>query len=350
MRCKMCDIWANPTQAAEEFEPELLRKLPRLNLVNLTGGEPTVRTDLDKIIEILYTKTDRIVVSTSGFLEDRILELAKQFPKLGFRISLEGLSQKNDERRGRPGGFDRGLRTLLRLRAMGTRDVGFGMTVSNHNSADVIHLHELARQLNFEFATATFHNSFYFHKDDNRITNVDEISSNFEELANRLISERHPKAWFRALFNLGLINYAKGRPRMLPCEAGRENFFVDPHGEILPCNGMEKKLWFQSMGNLKDVATFEELWNGPKAEEVRAKVATCSKNCWMIGSASPVMKKYIRQTGTWVLKAKWRSLRGQRLRYADFPHFDVGQDPRQGRIAEIPQYVPIPMVEEASCT
>jgi len=41
-----------------------------------------------------------------------------------------------------------------------------------------------------EFATAAFHNSFYFHKDDNVITNIDEVSANFEELINRLLKER----------------------------------------------------------------------------------------------------------------------------------------------------------------
>lgn len=46
MHCKMCNIWDNPTDPKREFRPELLRKLPKLGLVNLTGGEPLVREDL----------------------------------------------------------------------------------------------------------------------------------------------------------------------------------------------------------------------------------------------------------------------------------------------------------------
>lgn len=97
MRCQMCNIWANPTGLDREFQPDLLRKLPRLNLANVTGGEPFVRADLAEIIAILFTKTDRVVISTSGYLEDKVLDLARQFPKLGFRVSLEGLALKNDE-------------------------------------------------------------------------------------------------------------------------------------------------------------------------------------------------------------------------------------------------------------
>ncbi len=309
----MCNIWAHPTDPNKKFRPKLLEKLPRLDLVNLTGGEPFVRDDLSEIVEILFRKTDRICISTSGWFDDKIIALAKQFPKLGFRISIEGLSQKNDELRGHAGGFDKGLATLLELRRMGIKDIGFGITVSNSNSADMLSLYELARNLNMEFATAAFHNSFYFHKYDNAITNTDEVCSHFEQLTNRLLKENKPKLWFRALFNVGLINYVRGGRRMLPCEAGQENFFIDPYGRVLPCNGMEEGTWFDDMGNLHDVDDFLQLWNSEKAQAVRKQVANCPKNCWMIGSASPVMKKYLRHILPWVIKNKLRSMAGLKV-------------------------------------
>ncbi|MBP7936793.1 MAG: radical SAM protein [Phycisphaerae bacterium] len=323
MQCTMCNVWANPTKEEEEFKPDLLRKLPPVGLVNVTGGEPTIRDDLDEIIGILLTKTDRVVVSTSGWFEDRVVGLARKHPRLGFRVSIEGLSQRNDELRGRPGGFDRGLRVLLGLRRMGVKDIGFGITVSNSNSADMLSLYDLARELKLQFATAAFHNSFYFHKDDNVITNLDEVTANFEELINRLMREGHPKSWFRAFFNMGLVNYIHGKPRLLPCEAGSENFFIDPYGNVLPCNGMERKHWYDTMGNLHEVQDFMEIWNGPKAREVRQKVRRCPKNCWMIGSASPVMKKYIRQVAMWVIKNKIRTMRGQRIKTACLPVLNI---------------------------
>ena len=76
MRCKMCNIWDNPTKVSEEFKPEILKKLPRLSAVNITGGEPFVREDIEEIVKILETKTDHIVFSTSGFFSDRIIEMA----------------------------------------------------------------------------------------------------------------------------------------------------------------------------------------------------------------------------------------------------------------------------------
>ena len=330
MRCKMCNIWDNPTKVSEEFKPELLEKLPKVDTVNITGGEPFVREDIEDIVKILFTKTKRIVFSTSGYYSDRIIQLARKYPQLGFRISVEGLSCKNDELRGRPGGFDKGLKTLLELRRMGVKDIGFGITVSNNNSSDMLQLYELNRNLKMEFATASFHNSFYFHKYDNKVTNIDEVCGNFDELIQRLMNEKHPKSWFRAFFNLGLINYVKGGRRMLPCEAGTENFFIDPYGNVLPCNGMEESCWFDTMGNLHDVEDFMTLWTGARAKAVRDKVANCPKSCWMIGSASPVMKKYITKVAPWVLKNKLKVMRGGRVDTTCIPFFHVGNNDKQG--------------------
>ena len=101
MRCQMCNIWKNPTNPHEELKASDLRSLPKLKFINLTGGEPFVREDIAEIVEECYRHTDRIVISTSGYFEDRVIALAKRFPNIGIRISIEGLSRKNDELRGR---------------------------------------------------------------------------------------------------------------------------------------------------------------------------------------------------------------------------------------------------------
>ena len=334
MQCKMCNIWKNPTDIKKEISPDDLRCLPKLKFINLTGGEPFIREDLEEIVRVCYTKSPRIVISTSGWYEDRVIALAKKFPNIGIRISIEGLSQKNDELRGREGGFDRGLRTLLRLKEMGLNDIGFGCTISNNNSRDMLSLYQLSKSLGMEFATASFHNSYYFHKEDNVITNKDEVCENFRTLIEWQLQEKHPKSWFRAYFNMGLINYIEGNRRMLPCEAGTVNFFIDPWGEVYPCNGMEEKYWKDSMGNIHDCEAFLTLWNSPKAEQVREMVRKCPKNCWMVGTASPVMKKYVKYPAKWALKNKLRSLLGKPI-CIDKKWCDVGQDPCQGDLRDI---------------
>jgi len=311
MHCKMCNIWNNPTERSKEITAEELKCLPAAKFINLTGGEPFLRDDLDEIIQVCFTKAPRVVISTSGWLEEHVIEIAQKFPKIGIRISMEGLSCKNDELRGQPGGFDKGLRTLLTLKEMGLKDIGFGCTVSNNNSADMLSLYKLSRALNLEFATAAFHNSYYFHKSDNVITNTEEVCANFEKLINMQLKEPYPKSWFRAFFNMGLINYIEGKRRMLPCEAGTVNFFIEPYGDVYPCNGLEERFWMERMGNIRETPDFNTLWNSEQATFVREKVRTCPKNCWMMGTAAPVTKKYIQYPLRWVIKNKWRSITGK---------------------------------------
>ena len=330
MRCKMCDIWENPSKRKEEITARDLEILPSLKFVNVTGGEPFLRRDLDEIVEVAFSKAPRVVISTSGWHVERIAEMAEKFPNIGIRVSIEGLSQKNDDLRGRASGFDRGMKTLLTLKNMGVQDIGFGITVSNNNSEDMLWLYELSKSLGLEFATATFHNSYYFHKGDNEVTNKGKVIEDFHELIERLMKENHPKSWFRAFFNLGLINYIRDGKRMLPCEAGSANFFIEPNGDVYPCNGLEEQYWKESMGNIHDVSNFEELWFSEQATRVRSLVRTCPKNCWMVGTAAPVMKKYIKHPALWVAKNKLKSLLGRPICVEEIPEFDVGQDPQQG--------------------
>ena len=70
------------------------------------------------------------------------------------------------------------------------------------------------------------------------------------------------------------------------------------------------------MGNLNK-QNWEELWNSEQANQVRNKVRHCNRQCWMIGSVSPAMHKYIWKPTAWVLKHKF--LKGyQKKKYEMF--------------------------------
>lgn len=298
-RCHMCHTWQYPTKKEEEIGIYVYEKLPFMKTINITGGEPFLREDLDEIIGVLKKKTKRLVISSNGFFTERILKLFEKHRDIGIRISIEGLPKTNDELRGIKDGFDRGIRTLIELHHMGVKDIGFGITVSDKNAKDMIELYRLARMMGLEFATAAIHNSFYFHKFDNRFEHPDIAINEFKKLIIELLKSKKIKDWFRAYFNYGLINYIKGNPRLLSCEMGYDSFFLDPSGEIFPCNVME-----ESMGNLKD-RSFEDIWNSKRAEEVRQLVKTCNKNCWMIGSVSQQMKKNLKIPLLWIIKHKF---------------------------------------------
>ncbi len=298
-RCQMCNTWRYPSLKQEEIGIDVYAKLPFMGTLNITGGEPFVRDDIDEIVACVKRKTRRIVISTNGYFTDRILEFFSKNKDVGVRISIEGLPSINDKIRGLKDGFERGIRTLVELNQMGVKDIGFGITICDDNSKDMLDLFYLAKMMGVEFATAAIHNSFYFHKYDNHFIHPEIATDELRKLIGHLLKSKKIKDWFRAYFNYGLINYINSRPRLLPCEMGFDSFFLDPYGYILPCNVLEQK-----MGNLVE-QSFEEIWDSQVAQEIRKKVESCEKNCWMIGSVSQQMKKYFWIPSLWILKHKY---------------------------------------------
>ncbi len=303
-KCTMCNRYKEPSRPEEEISIETIRKLPPMYFTNITGGEPFIREDLKDIVRELYRKSDRIVISTNGFYTDRIVDLCREFPNVGIRISIEGLEATNNAIRGLEDGFNRGYTTLKTLVDMGMKDVGFGMTVQDRNAPDLVALYDISDEMGMEFATASLHNSFYFVESHNIIHDRLMVAGNFEALVNRLLRSWSPKKWFRAYFNHGLINYIFSQKRLLPCDMSFDTFFIDPYGDVMPCNGTREK---EVMGNL-NTQDWETLWSSQAAEAVRRKVRCCDRNCWMIGSVSPAMHKYIWVPGIWVAWHKLKAL------------------------------------------
>ena len=327
-RCNMCSRFKAPSLPQEEISIETIKKLPKMYFTNITGGEPFIRTDLKDIVRELYKKSDRIVISTNGFFTDRIIDLCKEFPKVGIRISIEGLEDTNNEIRGLPDGFNRGYNTLKKLVEMKHPDVGFGMTVQDKNAKDLVPLYKISEELGMEFATASLHNSFYFVECHNIIHDRLMVAQNFENLINELLKSNSPKKWFRAYFNHGLINYIFGQKRLLPCDMSFDTFFIDPYGDVMPCNGTKDK---EVMGNLNE-QTWDELWNSTSADKVREKVRHCDRNCWMIGSVSPAMHKYFYKPFFWVLHHKF--LRYFKKKKYSMYELKIVRDYRDGKVSK----------------
>lgn len=81
MRCQMCDIWQNPTEKSKEIQPKELEILPHVKFVNITGGEPFIREDLDEIVEVLLRNLRELSYPLLDGLKIESFVLLKNFPK-----------------------------------------------------------------------------------------------------------------------------------------------------------------------------------------------------------------------------------------------------------------------------
>ena len=277
-RCSFCDIWKKPHK--KELEPEDYKKLPFINTINITGGEPFLRNDIVQIVKILQKKSKRIVISTNGFLTKQIVEQVRKMPKVGVRVSIDGINEIHDKLRGIKGGFNKAIKTIKLLKKNGLKDLGIGFTSSEQNIGELLKAYNLSKKLNVQFTNSIAHDSdIYFGKNKKIASNKEVLINELKVLRKKQLFSLNPKNWFRSYFIEGLIWYIKGKAFELPCYAGKESFYLDPYGNVYPCNVLDMKL-----GNIRE----DKLNKILGSKEINLK--SCKK-CWMVCRVGPSMKK-----------------------------------------------------------
>ena len=128
LRCDMCFYWDAMQEKTEQLSLEeidkLSKSLPNLLQLSLTGGEPTLRKDLDKLVTIFCKNSNvaKCSISTNGMLTDRITKQVTKFvgdnPNTNFRISIsiDGDEQLHDKIRGIKGSYSNAKNTMFELK------------------------------------------------------------------------------------------------------------------------------------------------------------------------------------------------------------------------------------------
>lgn len=315
-RCISCDIWKlKKREGAEEVAPSFYNNLPSSLIdINITGGEPFLRKDLHEIIAVVKNrcKKARIIVSTNGLLTKTIREETKRILEIdrnvALRVSIEGIGKIHDEIRGIDAGFEKSMDTVNALKEIGVKDLGIGLTVSERNVSEIGKVYNLANRLGIEFSiTVVTSSPIYFGgKDLLKPKNNDNLKRQFEELIRNELMCWKLKRWARAYYDYTLFEYIRTQKRPLPCDAGESFFYLDPYGNIYPCDVMN-----EVFGNLQN-DPFEKIWASPKADSIRNVTKNCD-GCWMVCTAKTPIKKNIHKGALWVIKNRIKTVIGTEL-------------------------------------
>ncbi|HEY8518631.1 MAG TPA: radical SAM protein [Gammaproteobacteria bacterium] len=285
-RCQMCYIWKHPTVQKEEITVETLAKLPDgFDNLNISGGEPTLRTDLADIVDVVYPKARITEISSNGLHAERLVPIIKRYPNIKVRFSLEGNELTNDAIRGEKNGFRTKLAGMRMLKEAGGTDLGFAMVIQDENAEQLVWVYELAQKEGLELSTSTLHNAWQFYKNDNYFYDRIKVARQVERLITAMLRTRSVKNWFRAYLNLGLIEKILGHDRLIPCTAGRDFAFIDPWSDVWACNVRADLL----LGNLAR-QSWDEIMQSEAAQVAARKVAACRQNCWMVTTARTAMR------------------------------------------------------------
>lgn len=311
-RCKFCGIGAKvpvaraltPAQIESTLGDPLFRGL---RIVVVSGGEPTLRPDLEAILASVHRAVPkaRIVLSSSAALPERLVRAARTALELGVRldvgVSVDGIGARHDELRGAPGLFakvDAALRELRILkREYGARlRISVGMVVADDTVQQVDAVRRYAASLGAAFNPQWYNQAAYYdnvgHDRLSAHASLKQIGKTLDpsiltDAALRALDGRAPKARCTMLFNACLLKSS---------------------GDMVPCFSF----WENTVGNvLKDSPS--AIWASRRAREERRRVMACDgclNACGVVWSADPDYlgrgRFYLRHPSVFVAKLRER--------------------------------------------
>ncbi len=280
-------------------------KLPSsLKTINITGGEPFLRRDLEEIFRILKCRAPSavITISSNGILSGRICDTVENLLRIDsrFRIafSIDGLDGLHNKMRGIPNAFQKLEKTLDALKSMGYVGSRLGMTIVEDNVEALPEVYDFAcsRGLELGFWLA-LDSEFYFHKTHVARPDLSRFRKSVGYVIQKEILSTRPKRWLRAYFAAGLINHLE-QLNIMKCTAGYDSFFVNATGDLYPCIVLQEKV-----GNLVE-DSFKRIWTSAEIGRTRSIVSNCKKDCRMICTARANMRQNWKQVLWWIIKNK----------------------------------------------
>lgn len=294
-RCPHCFYWKELNKPLDELSTwEIEKIIARLDcrVIGLTGGEPTLRNDLEDIFKFLLKrrKIKTIILVTNGLMPEytyKVLKKACDSTKKGIflQLPIEGLKNTHEAIRGK-GSFDKVMRTFELVRGIKNLSIYFVTTISRLNKAEVFdcaiafskyknnlidHKFDIARGITQSLFKLDKKFIFYHSPEDpSLLLSAEELESIYNDLSgiNYNIWSKHDR-----LIMKYSIRILKEKRRILNCYAGKLQAVIYPNGDVAFCEFMKP------FGNLRDFDyDFKKLWWSKKAQVYREFI----KNCYCI--------------------------------------------------------------------
>ena len=314
LKCSHCFYHDSLNKKFNELSVDEIDKItktmdPILSLI-LTGGEPYLRHDLDKIVKIFYenTRVPIITIPSNGWylskMDKQITNMMEWCPYLTLnqQISIDGIGADHDLIRmdkqvvGSDNSFERAIKTIHHLKKLQETynriNIGIIITFTSQNQKkfkDIIkEIHTLVEpdnisinlvrgdpkqkvNLNLDLElyrdAVKFRDNLYYEKKmsghsrfkGNKLATAGRIMLN--ELTNKTFEEN---------------KYST------PCYAGNLSGVMYPEGDVYPCEILDDS---HKIGNIRDFdLNFKKLWLSKKASEevkfIRKTKCFCTHECF----------------------------------------------------------------------
>ena len=238
-RCGFCDYWkTDPAARATELNSfaDAARFFNPM-LITFTGGEPTLRRDLESIVSAVdeAVSTKYVTLITHGAMLSP--ERAKSLWKAGinqFNISLDYLDERHDLARGIPGLSRKILNTVPRMRELGMNGIRFNTVIKRDNLDQLMPIVMRARELgcgvNFSCYTDSKNGSTDGLIERDQTRHLEQVVAELLAYKRKTRGVITNSDWYLEQ----IPRYVRGEV-MDTCRSGMRTIHVDPTGHVKRC-------------------------------------------------------------------------------------------------------------------
>ena len=266
-KCIMCSIHErkNSDLSVKEFERFFSdERLYNLKSINITGGEPTLRADLPKLVEMILDKCpliNEILINSNGLLPDliysqvaRILNLSCDNIKLWVLVSVDALDDKAEYIRGVSKAGEKACETIEKLKKLKDRyanlEISISCTISSANYDRLQAIYDYAKEqgICIDFIYATVNSAYInsapkannFVMDEQQKKDVADFLESIVDYSNVVSSKA---------FIVRMIKRLRGEKLAKQCilREGR-GILLEADGTVRPCGMAEELL----LGHIQD--------------------------------------------------------------------------------------------------
>jgi MoaA/NifB/PqqE/SkfB family radical SAM enzyme len=334
-RCEMCSNWERGDRKSDMTLAEIDRALSdplwsKIEIANLSGGEPTTRNDMVEVVRLMLDRLPRLRkfgINTTGLTPHRAIPMVTQVAEMchergvifSTRVSVDGVGDMHNQVRKVKNGFDKALKTIRAMQDLQKRvpfNFGISTTIFSMNLEDAENILAWARheRLDIVFNMVRFTEAMLGNA--GKEGELRPIGKEEEKMRAFFMERVRMDPLFDGQ-NYIYLHYAdmiaNGYHRLAPCPFQSQGVMLNPNGDLFFCENSDV------VGNVREESA-SDIYFRPSSQAHRAsirdeKCPTCLSPCQMNVSAVKQVVPYVR----FLYRASREKRKYVRLHPADQP-------------------------------
>jgi MoaA/NifB/PqqE/SkfB family radical SAM enzyme len=313
-RCEMCFNWERGDRKSDMTLDEIDRAFSdplwsKVEIANLSGGEPTTRNDMVEVARVMLDRFPRLRkfgINTTGLTPHRAIPMLTNVAELcqergiifSTRVSIDGVGDMHNRVRKVKSGFDKALKTIRAMQELQQRvpfNFGISTTIFSMNLEDAENILAWARRekLDIVFNMVRFTDPMLGNAD--KASDLRPIGKEEEKMRAFFMERVRMDPLFDGQ-NYIYLHYAdmisNGYHRMAPCPFQSQGVMLNPNGDLFFCENSDV------VGNVRDESAAEIYFRAASQahrDVIRdEKCPTCLSPCQMNVSAVKQVVPYVR--------------------------------------------------------